>query len=216
MINLSSAESERWKLIIDYRTNQFISRNVRKRTFCARNETTTTNQPVHPRSLIWVFVLRMKKRCILGFPKCAQWRFWSDCANAQSDLNLHWTHMTEGTISDFAAAKVLRLVFYFRSVRWHFKVGNWFTGSSQEGVIRLFLDYVKRKGPLSPLRTAKDQISLSIRARDHGHLYSSFWSSAQRFCKRTCSKDRCSSTVWSGPSLFSFAIMTFSAWPNWT
>ena len=27
--------------------------------------------------------------------KCAKWRFWSDCANAQSDLNLHRTHMSE-------------------------------------------------------------------------------------------------------------------------
>ena len=42
----------------------------------------------------------MKKLCILGYPKCAGWRFWSDCANAQSDLNLHWTHMFEGTFSD--------------------------------------------------------------------------------------------------------------------
>ena len=36
---------------------------------------------------------------ILGYPKCAQWRFWSDCANAQADLNLRWAHMSEGTFS---------------------------------------------------------------------------------------------------------------------
>ena len=37
----------------------------------------------------------MKKLCILGYPKCAQWRFWSDCANAQADLNLRWAHISK-------------------------------------------------------------------------------------------------------------------------
>ena len=32
-----------------------------------------------------------------------QWRFWSDCANAQAGLNLRWTHMSEGMFSDVAA-----------------------------------------------------------------------------------------------------------------
>ena len=39
-----------------------------------------------------VFVVHMNKRCSLGYPKCAQWRFWSDCANAQADLNLCLVH----------------------------------------------------------------------------------------------------------------------------
>ena len=34
-------------------------------------------------------------------------RFWSDCANAQSDLNLCWAHMSNGTFSDNGA-----LLFY--------------------------------------------------------------------------------------------------------
>ena len=34
-------------------------------------------------------------------PKYAQWRFRSDCATAQSDLNLRWTHMSECTFPDF-------------------------------------------------------------------------------------------------------------------
>ena len=45
----------------------------------------------------------MKKHCILSYPKCVQWRCWSDCANAQSDHNLHLAHMFEGTFSDIAA-----------------------------------------------------------------------------------------------------------------
>ena len=32
------------------------------------------------------------------YPKCAEWRFWSDYA----DLNLHWAHMSEGTFPDVA------------------------------------------------------------------------------------------------------------------
>ena len=41
------------------------------------------------------FVICMKKLCILGYLNCAQWRFWSDCANAQADLNLRWAHMSD-------------------------------------------------------------------------------------------------------------------------
>ena len=41
-----------------------------------------SDQPAHPRSLIRVFVIRMKKLRILGYPKSADWIFWSDCANA--------------------------------------------------------------------------------------------------------------------------------------
>ena len=36
------------------------------------------------------------------------WRFWSDCANVQADLNLRWTHMAEGTFSDVSAYVKLR------------------------------------------------------------------------------------------------------------
>ena len=38
----------------------------------------------------------MKIFCILGYPKCTQWLFWSDCTNAQVDLNLCWVHKLEG------------------------------------------------------------------------------------------------------------------------
>ena len=50
-----------------------------------------SNQPVHTSSLIWVFVIRMKTFCILGYPKYDQWRFWSDwwkIKNKQSKNNL--------------------------------------------------------------------------------------------------------------------------------
>ena len=60
------------------------------------------------RSLFSVFVIHIKKVCILGYPKCAQWRFWSDCANEQADLNLCWAHMSDGTIPDVS----VRIVFW--------------------------------------------------------------------------------------------------------
>ena len=68
-----------------------------------------SNQPAHPRSLIRVFVIRMKIRCTFGYPKCAQWKFWSACANAQADLNFRWAHMSEGTFSYLAAPKRMLL-----------------------------------------------------------------------------------------------------------
>ena len=50
---------------------------------------------------VWsVFVVHMKILCILGYPKCAQRRFWSDCTFAQSDQNLRWAHIPESTFSD--------------------------------------------------------------------------------------------------------------------
>ena len=38
--------------------------------------------------------------CILTYPKCAQWRFWSDCANTRADLTLGCAQNSEGTFPD--------------------------------------------------------------------------------------------------------------------
>ena len=51
---------------------------------CASNEDLV--QPAHPHSLIYVFVVHIRKRCNLGYSKCAQWRFWSDCEKVQANL----------------------------------------------------------------------------------------------------------------------------------
>ena len=61
---------------------------------CAPNE--DANQPAHPYSLISVFVIRMKKLCILGNLNAPV-----KILKALSDLNLSWAHMSEGTFSDF-------------------------------------------------------------------------------------------------------------------
>ena len=40
---------------------------------------------------VWsVFAVRMKKHWALNYLLSAQWRLWSDWADAQADLNLHW------------------------------------------------------------------------------------------------------------------------------
>ena len=49
-------------------------------------------------------VVRRKKLFILGYPKCTQWRFWSDCANSQADRIFPWAHICEGTFSEVAAS----------------------------------------------------------------------------------------------------------------
>ena len=38
-------------------------------------------------------LLSVWRNCILGYPKYAQWSFWSDCAKAQADQNLRWAHI---------------------------------------------------------------------------------------------------------------------------
>ena len=51
-----------------------------------------SDQPRHPPSLIRVFAVRMKKPWVLSYQLSAQRRLWSDWANAQTDLSLHWAH----------------------------------------------------------------------------------------------------------------------------
>ena len=42
---------------------------------------------------VWsVFAVRMKKPWALTYPMSAQWRLWSDWADAQADLSLRWVH----------------------------------------------------------------------------------------------------------------------------
>ena len=57
---------------------------------------------MHPHSRVSLHCSH-EETCILCLLKCVQWRFWSDCANAQADLNLRWAHMSTGTFSDVAA-----------------------------------------------------------------------------------------------------------------
>ena len=76
-----------------------LSRNVWKRTFrCLRPTPTKTHISLCIRS-DWLESLFSSWRNLtsLAIQKCAQRRFRSDCANAQSDLNLRWAHMSEGT-----------------------------------------------------------------------------------------------------------------------
>ena len=64
-------------LICSYGSESLLGAHVRRYIFmmCTEN----SNQPAHPCSLIRVFVVQMKKLHILGYQKCTQWRFWSDC-----------------------------------------------------------------------------------------------------------------------------------------
>ena len=42
---------------------------------------------------VWsVFAVSMKKAWVLSYPLSAQRSLWSDWANAQADLSLHWAH----------------------------------------------------------------------------------------------------------------------------
>ena len=53
-----------------------------------------TNKMTCPPSLIRVFAVHMKKHWALNYLFSAQWRLWSDWADAQADLSLHWAHMS--------------------------------------------------------------------------------------------------------------------------
>ena len=47
-----------------------------------------SDKPGHPQSD--VFAVRMKKAWIISYPLSAQRRLWSDWADAQADLSVHW------------------------------------------------------------------------------------------------------------------------------
>ena len=66
--------------------------NVREIPFDTFAQKKIPTKPAHPRSLIRLFVIHIKKLCILCYTKCALWRFWLDCANAvwsESSLARH-------------------------------------------------------------------------------------------------------------------------------
>ena len=90
---------------------------------CAPSE--DSDQPGHPPSLIRVFALRMKKAWVLNYPLSAQWRLWSDWADAQASaqsdqsslstwrqlgsLTTHWAHSED---SD-QTGQMTRLIWVF-------------------------------------------------------------------------------------------------------
>ena len=51
-----------------------------------------SDQPGHPPSLIRVFAVRLMGSLGPKPSSCGQRRLWSDWANAQADLSLHWAH----------------------------------------------------------------------------------------------------------------------------
>ena len=51
-----------------------------------------SDQPGHLPSLIRVFAVRMKKAWVISYTMSTQGKLWSDWADAQADLSLHWVH----------------------------------------------------------------------------------------------------------------------------
>ena len=70
--------------------SKFMNQNMKRvPSKCAHNE--DSDQLAHPRSLIRVFVIRMKKLCIIGREDSDQ------STRMRIDLNIRWAHMSEGT-----------------------------------------------------------------------------------------------------------------------
>ena len=67
------------------------SHQIRCKTHISHDMTKPTKWVASP-SLIRVFTVCMKKARILSYPLSAQRRRWSDWADSQADLRLHWAH----------------------------------------------------------------------------------------------------------------------------
>ena len=61
-----------------------------------------SNQPAYPRSLTRVFVVRMKKLCIMGYLNASSDNS-DQTAKAQVDLKIHKANISEGMFSAVAA-----------------------------------------------------------------------------------------------------------------
>ena len=74
-----------------------------------------SDQPGHPPSLIRVFAVHMKKAWVLNYPLSAQRRLWSDWADAQADLSLHWvyTHWFCHVVAHFYYSAFLKVAYYY-------------------------------------------------------------------------------------------------------
>ena len=81
-----------------------LCRHQTQQNECAPSE--DSDQPGHPPSLIRVFAARLKKAWVLNYPLSAQWRLWSDWADAQADLSLRWAH------SHFVGFVMSRLIYF--------------------------------------------------------------------------------------------------------
>ena len=73
-----------------------------QQNLCAPSE--DSDQRGYPPSMIRVFAVRTKKAMVLSYPLSAQWRLWSDRADAQVNLSLRWAH------SHFVVFAVRRLI----------------------------------------------------------------------------------------------------------
>ena len=128
---------------------------------CAPSE--DSDQPGYPPSLIRVFAIRMKKTWVLSYPLSAQRRPRLDWADAQADLILCWAH------SHFVGF-VMRRLKYLTSSQSSAIIAfiafntKWEPENTWIDWCWCNLDRVKRIWYLSPMRAAKDQASLRIRA----------------------------------------------------
>ena len=76
--------------VVRIKSNVFFSR-VGKCTICSKPWSFI--MPINPPSLIRVFAVRSMDKKGPKLFSCGQGRLWSDWADAQADLSLHWPHM---------------------------------------------------------------------------------------------------------------------------
>ena len=113
----------------------------------------------------------MKKAWVLSYPLSAQRRLWSDWANAQADLSICWAHR------HFVGFVMRWLIFhYIFGICLCSMVAKSWSCQKMQKISYVFLhlymflkslfymDRVKRIWYLSPMRAAKVQASLRIRA----------------------------------------------------
>ena len=78
-----------------------------------------SDQPGHLPIMIRVFAVRMKKPWAINYPLSAQRRLWSDQADAQADLSLHWAH------THFAGFVMMRLILLIFLTYYNFTEITW-------------------------------------------------------------------------------------------
>ena len=111
---------------------------------CAPSE--DTDQPAHTRSLIRIFTGHSLDNQGCKVSSRGQRRLWSDCANAQADLSLRLTDMTEGTFSHRLRIKWLNNACRVKVIlRWYTRHSEMVQGISISSDIIIFFPSVANR-----------------------------------------------------------------------
>ena len=113
-------------------------------------------EPTHDKTnKMTVFAVRMKKAWVLSYPMSALRRLWSDWADAQADLNLHWAHSHfVGFVVRWLIWRITNCMTLRSHFSWHGSIVcfffSWVPKLTLQEAISVFIIWERSRSSLSP------------------------------------------------------------------